>query len=256
MGWFSTLTGAGAGLVIGGPIGAIVGAAVGYGLGKTGDDEDVSGQERIEAVFVSTVFATMGYVAKTDGRVSEEEVGFAGDLMDKMELDSEQREFAKNLFREGKAPGFPLDAVLQQFRSECSDDPDMLGFFIWTLFRVAYADGLLEPGERRVLQDIASKVGIDQSELDEIEAQVRAESYGDSSAGIPEDADEDAYKELGISPDASDDEVRRAYRNRMKDFHPDKLKSKGLPEEMVRFAEERCKVFSAAYERIKQARNL
>ena len=253
MGWSSTLFGAGTGMAIGGPIGAIVGAAVGYGLGKIGDDTEYEDeQERIQAIFFSTVFATMGYVAKADGRISEEEVSLATDLMDEVELDSEQREFAKNLFREGKSPDFPLDDVLQQFRSECSDDPETRNFFIWILFHVAYADGLLDPRERHVLQDIASKVGIDRSKLDEIEAEVRAESHEDSGAVDLEDA----YKELGIPPAASDDEVRRAYLNRVKDFHPDKLESKGLPEEMKRFAEERCKAFSAAYERIKQARHL
>lgn len=251
MGWSSTLLGAGTGMAFGGPIGALVGAAVGYGLGKMGDSTEDE-QERIAVVFFSTVFATMGHVAKTDGRVSEEEVSLATDLIDELELDAEQREFAKNLFREGKAPDFPLDDVLQQFRSECSDDPEMLNSFIWTLFHVAYADGLLDPRERHVLQDIASKVGINQSKLDEIEAEFRAESHGDSSAVDLEDA----YKELGVPPDASDAEIKRAYTSRMKDFHPDKLESKGLPEEMKRFAEERCKAFSAAYERIKQARNL
>ena len=253
MGWSSTLLGAGTGMAIGGPIGAIVGAAVGYGIGKIGDDTEYEdGQERVQAVFFSTVFATMGHVAKADGRVSEEEISLVTDLMDELELNAEQREFAKNLFREGKAPDFPLDDVLQQFRSECSEAPEMLNFFIWILFHVAYADGLLDPKERRVLQDIASKVGIGQSKLDEIEAEVHAESHGDSSAVDLEDA----YKELGIPPDASDGEVRQAYFSRMKDFHPDKLESKGLPEEMKRFAEERCKAFSVAYERIKQARNL
>lgn len=253
MGWFSTLLGAGTGMAIGGPIGALVGAAVGYGLGKIGDDTEYEdGQERVQAVFFSTVFATLGFVAKADGRVSEEEIRFVTRLMDKMALDSDQREFAKNLFREGKAPEFPLDAVLQQFRRECSDDPDMLSFFIWTLLHIAYADGLIDTTEQSVVWDIAYRIGIGRSKFDEMEAEVRAESHGDSSA-----ADlEDAYKELGVSPDASDDEVRRAYLSRMRGFHPDKLESKGLPEEMKRFAEERCKEFSAAYERIKQARNL
>ena len=87
MGWFSTLTGAGLGMAIGGPIGGIVGAAVGYGLGRSEDDaESENGQERIQTVFFSTVFATMGYVAKADGRVSEEEIRFVTSLMGELGL--------------------------------------------------------------------------------------------------------------------------------------------------------------------------
>lgn len=253
MGWFSTLTGAGLGMAIGGPIGGIVGAAIGYGLGRSEDDaESENGQERIQTVFFSTVFATIGYVAKADGRVSEEEIRFVTSLMGELGLNSEEREFAKNLFREGKAPRFPLDDVLQQFRRECSDDPDMLNLFLWILLRVAYADDLMDTGERSVLGDIASRIGLDQSQIDKLEAEIRAKSHkdtGDSSL-------EEAYEVLGVRRDASDAEIRRTYTSRMKDFHPDKLESKGLPEEMKRFAEERCKEFSLAYETIRQARSV
>ena len=67
---------------------------------------------------------------------------------------------------------------------------------------------------------------------------------------------EEAYEVLGVRRDASEAEIQKAYRSRMKDFHPDKLESKGLPEEMKRFAEERCKEFSLAYETIRQARSV
>ena len=263
MGWFSTMSGGTAGMLIGGPIGAIIGAALGYGLGGDGDDEGPeSEQERKQAVFFTTVFATMGYVAKADGRVSNEEISFVTRLMDEMELDSEERQFAqnlfregKNLFREGKFLDTSLNDVLKQFRLECSDDPDMLNFFIWILLHVAYADGRIDTREKKVVQDIAFKINFSLKKVDEIEAEIRTEGEGTSHYSDGSNL-ENAYKVLGVSPNASDDEVKRAYHTLMKDYHPDVLKPKGLPEEMITFATQRTQEFSRAYERIRQARNL
>ncbi len=276
MGWFSTLSGGAAGMLIGGPIGAIIGAAFGYGLGNDADDppryqarNDVgsesgyeSEQERKQAVFFTTVFATMGYVAKADGRVSDEEIGFVTQRMDEMELDPEERQFAqnlfregKNLFREGKFLDSSLNDVLKQFRLECSDDPDMLNFFIWILLHVAYADGRIDTRERNVVQNIAFKIDFSLKKVDELEAEIRAEGEGTSHHSGGSNL-EDAYKALGVSPNASDDEVKRAYHTLMKDYHPDVLASKGLPEEMMTFATQRTQEFSSAYDCIRQVRNL
>lgn len=263
MGWFSTLSGGAVGLAIGGPIGAIIGAALGYGLGGDGDNEgSESEQERKQAVFFTTVFATMGYVAKADGRVSDEEIRFVTQLMDEMELDSEEREFAQNLFqegknffREGKFLDSSLNDVLKQFRLECSDDPDMLNFFIWILLHVAYVDGRIDSREKKIVQDMAFKINFSLKKVDEIEAEIRAEGEGTSHYSDGSNL-EDAYKVLSVSPNASDDEVKRAYHTLMKGYHPDVLESKGLPEEMMTFATQRTQEFSRAYDLIRQTRNL
>ena len=256
MGWFSTLSGGAAGMLVGGPIGAIIGAALGYGLGSDGDEErPESEQERKQAVFFTTVFATMGYVAKADGRVSDEEIRFVTQLMDEMELDSEEREFAKSLFRAGKSPDFSLDDVLQQFHLECHDDSDMRDFFLWILLHVAYADGLIDTRERSTIRDIAFRMGIGFKKVDEIEAEIHAEGQGPSYHSDGSDL-EDAYKVLRVPPIASDAEVKQAYHTLMKDYHPDVLESKGLPEEMMTFATQRTQEFSRAYDCIRQARNL
>ena len=64
----------------------------------------------------------------------------------------------------------------------------------------------------------------------------------------------DAYKALGVSPTASDDEIKKAYRKLMSENHPDKLAGKGLPESMREIAEERTGEISHAYDVIKAAR--
>ncbi|MGB0734058.1 MAG: DnaJ domain-containing protein, partial [Pontibacterium sp.] len=65
---------------------------------------------------------------------------------------------------------------------------------------------------------------------------------------------DDAYKVIGVEPEATDAEVKRAYRKLMSQHHPDKLVAKGLPEEMMQVAKEKSQEIQAAYELIKQSR--
>ena len=65
---------------------------------------------------------------------------------------------------------------------------------------------------------------------------------------------EDAYATLGVSPEAPDTEVKRAYRRLMSRHHPDKLAAKGLPDEMMRAATERTQQIKAAWDRVQSAR--
>ena len=59
---------------------------------------------------------------------------------------------------------------------------------------------------------------------------------------------------LGVEPDSTEAEVKKAYRRLMSQHHPDKLVAKGLPEEMMKLAKEKTQEISAAYELIKEAR--
>ena len=63
-----------------------------------------------------------------------------------------------------------------------------------------------------------------------------------------------AYAQLGLEPSASDAEVKKAYRKLVSQYHPDKLVSHGLPEEMMEMAKIRVREINTAYDQIKQAR--
>jgi DnaJ like chaperone protein len=61
---------------------------------------------------------------------------------------------------------------------------------------------------------------------------------------------------LGVTKDVSDAEVKKAYRHLMNQYHPDKLAAKGLPEEMMKIAEEKTRRINAAYETVVKARGM
>ena len=90
----------------------------------------------------------------------------------------------------------------------------------------------------------------------QLEALLRAAASGPAEArgARSEQQLEDAYAALGVTPEASDEEIKRAYRKTMAEHHPDKMAARGLPESMRKIAEERARKLNVAYDVIKKAR--
>ena len=74
-----------------------------------------------------------------------------------------------------------------------------------------------------------------------------------ASAALDIDA---AYAALGVDSSVSDRELKRAYRKRMSENHPDKLIARGVPEDMVRLATERSQEIQSAYEQVRRQRGI
>ena len=240
--------------MLGGPLGALLGAAIGHQLDKNlvvALDVNVGQTQRTQAAFFATVFSVMGYVAKADGKVSEDEIGLAQQLMAQMRLSSEQRRAAIELFNQGKQSGFELNAVLQQFRSECHRQRNLMQMFLEILIATAMADGALHSAEHEALKRVTHQLGFGDYHLEQLISMIGARHPAQPAASRTL---EDAYQILGVLADASDDDVKKAYRRLMSQHHPDKLVSKGLPEEMIRLATEKTADIKSAYEQIRSAR--
>ncbi len=263
MSWWGTLLGGAFGYLIGGPIGAVLGAALGRSFGRAvgrfeqieaGDGQpDVSMRERAQLAFFTATFGVMGQVAKADGRVSPDEIRLANQVMDELGFDSEQRQAARAIFNEGKSSRFPLDDVLDQLRSECGRAANLLRMFLEIQLQAAWADGGVHPEERRLLLHVAARLGFSRAEYLELERMVGA-GVGAQARASDGPSLEDAYAILGVSPEAPDTEVKRAYRRLMSRHHPDKLAARGLPEEMMRAATERTQQIKAAWDRVQSTR--
>ncbi len=257
--------------MLGGPLGALLGAALGHhfdkGLQGLPDDQIGWGpgdQERVQTAFFTATFSVMGHLAKADGRVSHDEIRLAEALMAQMSLSSEMRNTAIRLFNEGKADDFPLDDVVEQFRRECHRRQTLIQMFLEIQIQAAYADGRLHKVEESLLLHICSLLNVSEFTFRRLERMIRAQShYAGGGAGGERVAPgrrgptlEDAYAALNITADATDREVKRAYRRLISQHHPDKLVSKGLPEEMMKMAAQKTDEIKKAYESIKQARGM
>lgn len=265
MSWWGKLVGGAFGFMLGGPLGALLGAALGHNFDKgikslPGAEQFAAGdQERVQTAFFTATFAVMGRVAKADGRVSPEEIRMAEAVMAEMSLAPEMRQAAIELFNQGKSTDFDLEAVLSQFRKECHGRSTLIGMFAEIQLQAAYADGRLDAAEDALLQLICRRVGISEFDYRRLERMVRAEIGlgGKRQSGHrPTSAEtlQAAYAVLGVSAQASDAEVTRAYRRLLSQHHPDKLVSKGLPEEMMKVAAQKTHEIRQAYERIRKAR--
>ncbi len=255
MSWWTTLAGGAFGFMIGGPIGALIGASIGSSLGGARRRHEAGptpgyGRERAQLAFFAATFGVMGHMAKADGSVSAEEVRLANQVMDQLGLNRQQRQAARALFNKGKSPGFPLDDVLEQLRSECLRGTNIRRMFLELQFQAALADGEIHPDERRLLRHIAMRLGLSEADF------IQLERMMNSGVRLSRDGPslDDAYETLGVSPDAPDNEVKLAYRRLMSRHHPDKLAARGLPEEMMRAATERTQQVKAAWETVKTAR--
>jgi DnaJ like chaperone protein len=287
--WGKLLGGA-FGFMIGGPIGAVLGAALGHTfdrgmklqLAHDVDDDDLppGDADRIKMAFFTATFSVMGYIAKADGRVDQSEIALAETLMSRMNLDAELRAAAIKLFNEGKQDGFDAEALVLQFRQECQRRTSLYRMFVEILIQAALADGEMSPDEEAALLKVAAVLGFSEFSFRQLEMLVRF-SMGMGQAGSntsgpgagygaggqtggrgrnqPPPASgrlsvRDAYKALGVEPSDDKATVKRAYRRLMSQHHPDKLVSKGLPDEMIKLATDKTQHIQKAYERIRESK--
>lgn len=236
--------------------GFLIGAALGAFLVHRLKSRLLGKLQSIQLSFVDSVFAVMGALCKADGVVSRDEIQMAESLFVRFRLSEEQKASAKAAFNRGKEPDFDLEAELSHFLRISGGQPALLQMFLQVQVSAVAADGMVHPAEHEMLVRIARGLGLPESQVDQLEAMLRGSHAGQAGGARPSSAQqlEDAYKALGVSPSASDEEIKKVYRKLMSENHPDKLAGRGLPESMREMAEERTREISHAYDVIKDAR--
>ena len=209
-----------------------------------------------QAVFLETVFISMGKLAKADGHVSQDEIAHVEQFMQKLDMTAEHRQQAIALFKRGADPAFDIEPTLKRFMTVCGHTKNLKQVLLVYLIVMALADGHFHPAEEALLADIASRLGYDQAAFRQLLEMVLNQSHFAGRQANAAAALDDAYKALGVTKDSTDAEVKRAYRKLMSQYHPDKLIGQGMPEDMIAIATEQAKEIQLAHDLIKKSRNI
>jgi DnaJ like chaperone protein len=235
---FAKWIGGGLGWVLGGPIGALLG----FVMGSIVDNIQIStinkGIPTQQGDFEVSLLILTAAVIKADGKVLKSEL----DYVKKFLLSQYSEEEAKQkllLLREIMKQNIPLVDVCGQI-NQYMEYPAKLQLLHY-LFGISVSDNSIHNSEIAVIQNISELLGIGGSDFGSIKAMFVKEI----------DA---AYKVLEITPDATDEEVKKAYRKMAVKYHPDKVSHLGA--EIQRSANEKFQQLNAAYEEIKRRRGI
>ena len=229
------------GFSLGGPIGGILGAIIGSKLSNK-EDRKPTTNERNQAAFFAALFACFAKIAKADGRVTREEVDKVDQFIkERFKFPPDQRGFAIEIFNHAKDDQNSFRDYASQLASLLSSNSSALIMFYELLFELSMADGYLDPAEEHLLKETISIFNLDPSLFD-----ANKKKFG---ANIS-----DAYIILGVDEGMSLKEIKVAYQRKRKEFHPDTLISKGLPDELLEKAKEKFIEIQAAFEEIEKTK--
>jgi DnaJ like chaperone protein len=252
-----------AGFAMGGPFGAVVGAALGHaaengGMGKMGSfrfelpGADTFGPARIAALlgqkdqlFALSVIVLSAKLAKCDGPVNRAEIDA---FKRSFRIPPEHMPQVGRLFDQARQSPEGYDSYARQLGETFSDNLGMLEDVLGALFMIARADKPLTVGEQAFLKRVHAAFGLDEAAWERASGG-RARVFGGA-------AEEDSYAVLGLTPKASDEEVRATWKRLMRENHPDSLASRGVPPEFVARATDKVAKINAAWDRIKRERKL
>lgn len=229
--------GGGLGWAFGGPIGGILGFMFGSMVGGSGMTNMQVGQTRAGDFNISLLILTAA-VMKADGKVTRSELQYA-------------KQFISNNFGVNRAPqyvkilgdlikqNFNLQDVSSQIKQYMDYSSRLM--LLQFLFGIALADGKSHANEINVIQTIASYLGITGNDYSSIKAMFIKDTNS-------------AYQILEVSPESSNEDIKKAYRELAKKYHPDKVSHLGA--EIKKAAEIKISALNAAYDAIKQERGI
>lgn len=243
-----------------GPFGALIGFFIGsfidrirsYGTGALNPLQNALRQ----AVFLETVFISMGKLAKADGHVSQHEIDHAEQFMQKLGMTAEHRQQAIALFKRGTDPAFDIGPTVLRFMAVCGHTKNLKEVMLVYLIVMVLADGHFHPAEETLLTNIAAQLGYGPDAFRHLMEMVLNQSHFAGGQAATASALDDAYKALGVGKESTDAEIKRAYRKLISQYHPDKLIGQGMPEDMIAMATEQAKEIQLAYDLIKKNRNM
>ncbi len=224
------IIGGATGFAIGGPIGALLGAAAGhYAEAKLKGPRNYFESKKV--AFTVAIIALSAKMAKADGIITRSEITA---FRQKVHIPTEDLKRVGQFWDLARKTPDGFQSYARQSVELFGSRAPILEQLLELLFFIAKADGEISSPEWNYLNTVSSIFGFDKHEF-----QRMADIYGSGEGA--------AYTILGIPADASQSEIKEAWRKLVHENHPDKLISQGLPDEFVQAATDRLRLINAAY---------
>ena len=234
-----------AGFALGGPLGAILGTAFGHAIDRkrsnNNSEFEATDQQTRQTAFTVAMIVLSAKMAKADGHVTREEINTFKRIFEIPEADAPN---VGRLFNEARQDAEGFEPYAEQIGEMFIGDQAICESLLGGLFQIALADGVIHPKELQFLKKVALSFNLSQSDFDRI-----ATVFNGASRNDP-------YQILGVSRDASDNEIKKKYRELIRENHPDTLIAKGMPQEFIDIANEKMANINAAYDQMSKDRSL
>ena len=225
----------GVGDVLGGPLGALLGGIASQTADSlrqiTGIDTD--GTRRI--AFTIGVIALGAKMAKADGQVTRDEVEAFKQIF---KVPPEDMKGVARVFNLARKDVAGYEAYASQIAHLFEPATQTLEDLLHGLFHIAKADDVVHPAELDYLSKVAEIFGFNEAGF----SRIRAYHLGPDQS--------DPYTILGLEPDASEEDTKRAWRALIIENHPDRAIARGLPQEFIDLATDKLASINDAYDRI------
>ncbi|MCF8024849.1 MAG: co-chaperone DjlA [Desulfobacteraceae bacterium] len=252
MSWLGKMVGGTIGFALGGPLGAIAGAALGHLMdADKGEQQRVlpgagqmAEQDKAQLTFFVAAFSMLAKLARVDGQVTDEEIGSIRRFMNEdLRLNAESRQMGEKIFNTALKAPQTFEEFASQFYQQFHNRPELLELMIDILLRVSVADGRMDKSEEALIESAVRTFGLPDADYQSMKSRYVSNT-------------EKYYAVLGCSPSDDNATIKKRYRKLVRDYHPDTIASKGLPEEFVNFANDKFREIQEAYEAIQKERGM
>lgn len=243
------MVGAGIGMVAG-PLGSVVGASVGHIFDQ--QKRPPTPAQKARLYYLGYFFSCAAKIAKVNGAISREMIDQIEIEMNHMCEDDKTKDYCMSVFRKSKNNQISVTDEFSQLAQLIQYDSTVAHSFLGGLYKIARADGkkLLEP-QIRILLIGETELKLPRGTL------LSWVKSGYNPKTHPEKEDtimiEQAYAVIGAEKGFSQEQLKKCYRQKANEFHPDKISSKGLPKEFSDFANDQLSRINSAYEIIKSS---
>lgn len=221
-------------------------------------------------LILNYIVTLLAYVSTADGRISKNELSIIKRFIVVNAFDEEERSELSKIFnatKSGKIESYEIissklyNVISENFGEKRQNH--YLKFISTKLFSLVYADNEMNLPQCEIVRNILKNFNLSDNQIEMFNNEYiqeyfnneeEDEIYSDTTKEneeVPED-----YKILDCKPSDSDEDLKKAYRNLAKKYHPDTLQGKGLPEEIIKMSSDKFAQINTAYENIKKMRSI